>query len=154
MCWSFPASAHFLFFRTPIKCPSKSPYSEDREISCILRNENLKRRTSMNTARESVKSPLTERTYGEEARLCPQCGKVVKLHTKHKKKFCSDRCRIDYWNSHQEQVHRKAYYSFECLNCGQSFKCYGNARRKYCSRRCYESYRRKRAESRCSSWWA
>lgn len=74
--------------------------------------------------------------------LCKQCGKVIKVIEKQKpRKFCSDQCRRDWWNSHLDQVDRKAIYSYSCLNCGQEFTAYGNNHRKYCSRSCYNSAR-------------
>ena len=74
--------------------------------------------------------------------LCPQCGKPVKQTTGHKpRKFCSDACRTAWWNSHLEQVNRKAVYQFVCAGCGKEFSAYGTARRKYCSRDCYTAHR-------------
>lgn len=69
---------------------------------------------------------------------CKQCGKPMKFISKQKpRKFCSDHCRILWWNSHLDQVQRKAHYPFVCANCGASFTAYGNKNRKYCSRQCY-----------------
>lgn len=53
------------------------------------------------------------------------------------KKFCSDRCRMKWWNSHLDQVQRKANYDFVCPVCKKPFTVYGNANRKYCSHECY-----------------
>ena len=73
---------------------------------------------------------------------CLQCGKPV-LHPKgrREKKFCSDRCRMDWWNSHQNAVNRKAYYTLTCEYCGKEFESYGNKNRKYCCRTCYVAAR-------------
>ncbi len=74
--------------------------------------------------------------------LCPQCGKPVNQVPGHKpRKFCSSVCRTAWWNSHLDQVNRKAMYQFVCANCGKEFSAYGNARRKYCSRVCYTAHR-------------
>lgn len=74
--------------------------------------------------------------------LCKQCGRPIKLTPKRKpKKFCSDNCRLMWWNSHLDQVNRKAYYLFSCAFCGKTFTAYGNAGRKYCSHVCYISDR-------------
>jgi hypothetical protein len=54
-----------------------------------------------------------------------------------RKKFCSDECRVKWWNAHQNQVSRKAVYEFTCAYCGKSFTVYGNNHRKYCSHDCY-----------------
>ncbi|MCI8913906.1 MAG: RNA polymerase subunit sigma-70 [Lawsonibacter sp.] len=79
--------------------------------------------------------------------VCPVCGAILVrvLHRK-PKKFCSDKCRMVWWNSHQELVNRKAIYHLHCAHCGQPFDSYGNKSRKYCSRRCYDDARRKGAE--------
>lgn len=74
--------------------------------------------------------------------LCPQCGKAIKITPKRKpKKFCCDRCRVLWWNSHQTLVKRKALYDFVCANCSTVFTAYGNKNRKYCSHACYISDR-------------
>ena len=69
---------------------------------------------------------------------CKQCGKTIKRASGRKpKKFCSDACRIRWWNEHQDCVNRKAIYEFTCANCGRVFSAYGNKGRKYCSHVCY-----------------
>jgi len=72
------------------------------------------------------------------ARTCLYCGKPV-LQTKgHRaKKFCSDNCRMAWWNSHQDNINKKAYYTLTCSQCGKKFTAYGNKNRKYCCRECY-----------------
>ena len=69
---------------------------------------------------------------------CQQCGKPV-IQPKHRreKKFCSDRCRMAWWNSHKEEVNKQAFYKLTCQQCGKEFDSYGNANRKYCCRTCY-----------------
>ena len=69
---------------------------------------------------------------------CKQCGKLVKSKAGHKQRqFCSDTCRLAWWNAHMEQVERKAVYTFTCACCGRAFAAYGNQHRKYCSHTCY-----------------
>ena len=93
-------------------------------------------------------SDNTVRSYCRRSRLpsnvvlCLQCGKPVKRHPGRKpRKFCSDACRTAWWNSHLNQVDRKAVYQFICANCGREFSTYGNAHRKYCSHACYIAHR-------------
>ena len=75
---------------------------------------------------------------GADIHVCKFCGKEVHQNPGRKeKKFCDDKCRMDYWNSHQDKVDRKAMYEYTCPNCGKPFKAYGNANRHYCSRLCY-----------------
>ena len=73
-----------------------------------------------------------------EISRCEMCGKEIQQNPRRKRKrFCSDRCRMAWWNSHQDQVKRKANYEFTCPYCKKIFISYGNANRKYCSHSCY-----------------
>ena len=47
-------------------------------------------------------------------------------------KFCSEACRIHWWNTHPDAVDKKAFYDFTCACCGKPFRAYGNSQRKYC----------------------
>lgn len=72
---------------------------------------------------------------------CLYCGNPIETIKGHKsKKFCCDRCRNLYWNTHQELVNKKAYYKLVCAHCGKEFLAYGNKNRKYCSRECYKNH--------------
>lgn len=74
----------------------------------------------------------------EKRGVCPCCGKEIEQVPGRKpKKFCSDKCRMKWWNSHLDQVKRKANYCFVCPVCHKEFMVYGNANRKYCSHGCY-----------------
>jgi endogenous inhibitor of DNA gyrase (YacG/DUF329 family) len=74
----------------------------------------------------------------DNASVCPQCGKnIAPVSGRKPKKFCSDECRVRWWNSHSGQVSRKALYSFKCASCGGDFTAYGNSNRRYCSHACY-----------------
>ena len=69
---------------------------------------------------------------------CPNCGKENSRKTGHKPiRFCSSECRVHWWNTHPENVNRKAFYTSTCAHCGKEFTVYGNANRKYCSHECY-----------------
>ena len=73
---------------------------------------------------------------------CLQCGRpVLQPKGRREKKFCSDRCRMAWWNSHQDAVDRKAYYTLTCEYCGKEFESYGNKNRKFCCRACYVAAR-------------
>ena len=75
--------------------------------------------------------------------LCVNCGlPLTHVNGAKKKRFCSDKCRMTWWNAHLDAVKRKAVYHFICPNCGSAFESYGNAHRKYCSRACAASARR------------
>ena len=69
---------------------------------------------------------------------CANCGSpVYQIKGRRRKRFCSDKCRNLWWNSHMDLVNRKAYYECDCKNCGKHFTAYGDNDRKYCSRECY-----------------
>ena len=73
---------------------------------------------------------------------CKYCGRdVVQSPGRKKKNYCSDECRNRWWNTHMDQVHRKAYTTFVCLTCGKQVTAYGNDKRKYCSHGCYIEHR-------------
>ncbi len=73
---------------------------------------------------------------------CLQCGAPVRQNPGRKeKKFCSDACRNAWWNSHLNEVKRKAIYHYICPACGKQFAVYGKKNRKYCSHNCYISDR-------------
>lgn len=71
-------------------------------------------------------------------RKCRNCDTpVLQIPGRKAKLFCSDKCRNQWWNTHQNQVTRKAYYKITCACCGKTFMVYGNRRRKYCCHACY-----------------
>ena len=74
---------------------------------------------------------------------CGNCGAPL-MHTPgaKKRRFCSDRCRMAWWQTHPEAVNRKAVYQFRCEYCNAVFQSYGNANRKYCSPACAGAARR------------
>ena len=93
---------------------------------------------------DTVKSHLRRHPAEKSSLICQQCGKPIEQRPNRKeKKYCSDRCRMAYWNSHQELVKKQAYYTLVCKCCGKEFVSYGNKNRKYCNRECYNRIRRK-----------
>lgn len=79
--------------------------------------------------------------------FCRQCGKPI-FFTPHRKakQYCSDKCRMAWWNSHRDQVNRKAYRTVICEYCGSSFEVYGAPKRKFCSPTCAAASRNKAVE--------
>lgn len=73
-------------------------------------------------------------------RACLWCGKELEQpYTGRRRKFCSDKCRREWWKAHPERINRseKAYYEKTCAYCGKTFVAYGNKGRRYCSHECY-----------------
>ena len=69
---------------------------------------------------------------GSDQSVCLECGKTISQAADQKgKKFCSDACRIKWWNHHTYMMKANAV----CAHCGKPF--HGRAGRKYCSHACY-----------------
>jgi len=97
------------------------------QVSAYCRRNNL---SGTKSDARSIESVPTD--------CCRNCGKPLTQHEGRKTvKFCSDACRVSWWNTHQNMVNRKAIYDFRCAHCGKPFSAYGNAHRKYCSHECY-----------------
>ena len=56
---------------------------------------------------------LTDAELAEQS-ICMNCGCAITKRKYRPKKFCSDKCRMAWWNTHQDQVNRNAHYSFTC----------------------------------------
>lgn len=83
----------------------------------------------------TVKSHL--KRNGTKTTACLCCGKSVKQEPHRKvKKFCSDKCRMSWWNAHRQEVNQKAVYEYVCPHCGKTFKAYAQKHRVYCSIKC------------------
>ena len=88
--------------------------------------------------------PLQSMEPHTGAVFCRHCGKPIEQAPhKREKLFCSDTCRMAWWNAHPEKVERKAYYTLTCEYCRRQFQSYGNDHRRFCSRACYADSRRK-----------
>lgn len=99
-----------------------------------------KNQVSAYCRRNNLSGIKAERTVSNrpDSDCCLFCGKPLTQTPGRKPiKFCSNECRVKWWNSHQDMVNKKAIYSFTCACCGKEFTAYGNAKRKYCSHACY-----------------
>ncbi len=86
----------------------------------------------------TIRSYIYRHPLKEQENTCPACGKPVLAENRGKKRrFCSDACRMAWWNSHPTDVNKQAFYSITCQHCGKDFLSYGNKNRKYCSRECF-----------------
>lgn len=74
---------------------------------------------------------------------CMNCGKpIVQTEHKRQKKFCSDKCRNDWWSAHPQNRRPKKLYSHICEYCGIAFQS-DRAKSKYCTVKCFADARRK-----------
>lgn len=78
--------------------------------------------------------------------VCLQCGKTILQSPQRKeKKFCSDKCRMTWWNHNAGAGGRAPHHTQVCRNCHTTFDCFHSKSRVYCSRKCYAEARRKAA---------
>lgn len=107
-------------------------------IKVVLIDATYMRISVGDTRENKSKSDVPPRNKDAKVGYCQCCGiEVIQNPKRKQKKFCSDKCRNMWWNSHLELVDKKAIYEFKCKYCGEAFKVYGNENRKYCSRECY-----------------
>jgi len=83
---------------------------------------------------------LDSRINGGQA--CTYCGGSMEQHvgSGRPRRFCSERCRRQYWRLHRPEQKKKEDKLFLriCAYCGKTFQIYGKNDRKYC---CREHYR-------------
>ena len=96
----------------------------------------------LNTVKSYCRRWNVEKQTNEDKDRCLLCQTPLhQIKGKKPKKFCNDKCRMKWWNTHLNKVNRKAYTIHECLNCKKEFQSYANKTRKYCSHECYVTHR-------------
>jgi endogenous inhibitor of DNA gyrase (YacG/DUF329 family) len=70
----------------------------------------------------------------EKIDLCAQCGKPIDKSKRSSRRFCSDTCRMKWWNKHPKA---DMPYTANCACCGKEIQMRRKGERKYCSHRCY-----------------
>ena len=136
----------------PLLCgPTEGVFAMRLQDKILINNMRLEGHTPSVIAAQlgipasTVRSFIHRNPDVPNTKQCLQCGKpVMQKKPRREKKFCSDRCRMAWWNSHQEKVNRQAYYTLTCEYCGKEFESYGNKNRKYCCRACYVAARQPR----------
>lgn len=107
----------------------------------IARTLNL----SVNTVKSYCRRhplPVADTKHEYTTGFCKLCGKSVEQNPGRKTKwFCSDTCRMAWWNSHRGEVTKKSAVVLNCEYCGRRFDSYEKEHRKFCSHRCYISRR-------------
>ena len=74
---------------------------------------------SLNT----VRSYMRRHPIENDDHCCKNCNKPIYQPPGRKAKlFCSDKCRMTWWNSHRDAVNKKAYRTFVCEYCVLSTK--------------------------------
>lgn len=126
-----------------------------------LRTQGLGYRTiasAVGLSRDSVRNHCKSRSMGgygtaasknveqmkECGEICSLCGgPLAQPKTGRPKRFCSDKCRREWWKAHPDLVKHSQESSYElvCVRCETAFISYGNKSRKYCSHDCYIKHR-------------
>lgn len=116
----------------------------NKQNIAIINNMRLQGKTASDIALTLQISVNTVRSYIrrhpelQDHKTCRNCGKaIIQPEGRKQKLFCSDKCRMQWWNNHRKAVHKKAFYYLICNYCEKEFKSYGNQNRKYCCRECY-----------------
>ena len=74
---------------------------------------------------------FVHRQKHKDVRRCELCKKVLPKDARKTQRFCSDKCRNDWWYSHQGELQGERLTTFICAVCGKGFTSYKQA--KYCS---------------------
>lgn len=75
--------------------------------------------------------------------VCLHCGvEIISKPHKRKRKFCSDKCRLEWWSAHPDKRTARTVYPHICKFCGSEFKN-GRINAEYCSRECFAKARTK-----------
>lgn len=120
-----------------IKVLREKGYSYSKIAGVLDRSENTIKAFCRRNNLGGVKASRVT-AKNEKSVKCKQCEKELEQSEKGtRKKFCSDKCRRQWWKEHDYCIDRKAYYTLTCYECGNKFKSYGNKNRKYCSHNCY-----------------
>ena len=98
------------------------------------------RRKGFSGDRGKIIDQTDEGSMGEPR--CRNCGSlIIQKENSKNRLYCSDKCRMEWWNKHRELVNRKSEVKLICKNCGKTFLDYGSRERKYCSHKCYIDHR-------------
>jgi predicted Zn-ribbon and HTH transcriptional regulator len=89
---------------------------------------------SLNTVKSAIR-----RSVGESANAgsCRNCGKEIDNKGGHRKAFCCDRCRSEWWNKRRSSLAKAGGGKKTCAYCGREFSSYSHKGQKYCSHECY-----------------
>ncbi|MDD3513839.1 MAG: hypothetical protein PHV21_07545 [Synergistaceae bacterium] len=105
----------------------------------------LSRNTVKSFCLRNSRSELNKRPASALTGTCAQCGMGFVLCPGHRqRRFCSDQCRITWWNAHRDLIKSKAKLEYSCACCGKHFMGYARQQRKFCSHACYIAHRYKK----------
>lgn len=65
---------------------------------------------------------------------CEECRRLLDISRRKNRRFCSDSCRMKWWNKHPKP---DMLYTAICAYCGKEVHMRRKNERKYCSQQCY-----------------
>lgn len=112
---------------------------ELRKLGYSYKSISEKMGISINTVKSYCRrNHLEKGTAENNSNICMYCRKpIANTEHKRKKKFCSDSCRMKWWNAHRLLIMGKSKTKIKCNYCGKEFETYPKDKRKYCSHECY-----------------
>lgn len=69
-----------------------------------------------------------------ETTRCSECRRLLDISKRKNRRFCSDSCRMKWWNKHPKP---DMQYTAICAYCGKEVHMRRKNERKYCSQHCY-----------------
>ena len=64
---------------------------------------------------------FVQRQKHQDVRRCEQCRKALPKDARKTQRFCSDKCRNDWWNSHQDELQDKRLIAYGIIGAHSSF---------------------------------
>ncbi len=72
---------------------------------------------------------------------CEQCHSPLRQDVSRAgRRFCSDKCRVKWWETHPDKTKSAEQHQFTCTMCGKVF--FSRKPGKYCTRACYYTFLR------------
>lgn len=85
------------------------------------------------------------KSLDSELSQCLFCNAKIKQTRGHRqKKYCSNKCRSDYWKLHKDDIKRTPSFEVQCATCHKTFLTYKSLHHKYCSWDCFCKMKTKR----------
>lgn len=98
----------------------------------------------LNTVKSFVRRCQSSENEESIGNTCRQCGApLFPSQLRKTKKFCSDKCRIAWWNANRTKLNKPSEKEYKCAFCGKTFRSYPSKKQKYCSRICFSLSLRK-----------
>ncbi|MBR6028584.1 MAG: sigma-70 family RNA polymerase sigma factor [Clostridia bacterium] len=89
----------------------------------------------------SIKMYFSRSKDTGSAPRCEQCNRPLRQDViRTSRRFCSDKCRVRWWEMHPDKSQSAEQHRFTCAVCGKVF--FSKKPHKYCTRACYYASRK------------